>query len=168
MDFISKTFEENSMTPESEFRASVVVCDKMYYLKNNSVHITCDSQTLWNHLLLENEVQISKADSEINVWYVLYNCTKYYSVTSMHELIDGQKAYYVVEMVACDKENEFSQLTLKINAKTLHLTELKLHDNDGKLHLFTILRFQDIKKLPKEFFTFSIKNHPTVEIVDLR
>lgn len=168
IDFISKTFAPQSTTPESEFSASVIVCDKMYYIKTSDVHVICDSKTIWKHLLLESEVQVIKADSEINFWNVLYNCNKYYNIKSMHKIMDREKSYYVIDMMACDKENEFPLLVLKINIETLLLQEVKLYEVDRTVHIFIIVRFQGIKKLPKVFFTFPTKDHPTVEVVDLR
>lgn len=168
IDFISNTFEKQSLTPlNSGFRASVTVCDKMYCLKSKNVHVMCDGQTIWTHLLLENEVQVDAANSEANIWHVLSNCTKYYSVKKMTTIIDGKKEYYIVEMKACDAENDFLHMTLKISTDALLLKEVKLYEKNGDLHIFTILLFQNIKKLSKEFFKFSHKDHPNIEIVDL-
>ncbi len=142
----------------------------MYFLDLGNQAIYCDLESQWIHLKEDEEVTIVEYDPEeavnIESVYKVYesNAKSSYQGT---ETLNGNKTHKIL-LTSLDKDLEYNQVTLWVNASTKLLDKAILLDRNQTQEIIT---FRDMKTnlgFSTTDFQFNSSKHPDVEVYDER
>ena len=124
-----------------------------------------DGKTICTYLIDEKEVMISNAaDGTDNTpLKLLTTLDKNYAATLTN--IDSQG---IANIELANPNGQYKRVSLRIDAKKTELKSADIYlDEDNKL----VIKVEEMKydqNLDDKFFTFDIKKHPRVDIIDMR
>ena len=146
------------------------VKDDMYKLDISSdLSIINNGETLWYFMKDVPEVQIMDSDPEDEM-----NPSKIFTIYE-----SGYKYKYEGKSIVDNKKVEnitlfpkrsvaISKVILQVDIDKLELYKIQIMDKDGGTSIYTINSFKINSNLSESKFNFKKKNHPGVEVIDLR
>ena len=142
----------------------------MYFLDLGNQAIYCDLESQWIHLKEDEEVTIVEYDPEeavnIESVYKVYesNAKSAYQGT---ETLHGNKTHKIL-LTSLDKDLEYNQVTLWVNAKTKLLDKAILLDRNQTQEIITFQNMKTNLGFSATDFQFNSAMHPGVEVYDER
>jgi len=148
-----------------------------FIMKGNKYHITlknqeiiCDGTTVWTFMKDANEVQISKYNPEeqsISPTKLFTNFyDKEYTYHYMGTRIVSSKSCNLIEMNP-NRTKQFSKVELAFD-KTNTIAGGTISEKNGNQYQYEVSGFIPNAALTDSQFSFNPKEHPGVEVVDLR
>ena len=133
--------------------------------------IISDGKSQWTYITKDKEVELSDVDhSEDNLnpaqLFTIYEHGYKYLYTG-DQKIDG-KICQVVDLTPIDSKKPFFKVRLTIDKAKKQIYSALIFDKNGNRYTYTIRTFTPNPKVPETLFTFDKKDHPGVEVVDLR
>ncbi len=165
-EYASKNLD-NTEKDQSRYFASVIVSGNMYKMLLEDREIKCNGDTVWTYFPEENEIQISSADNELNIWVMLDKYNKFYKVKSAR--IDNYKnnsKKYVVELEALSRDNDFKFIIVTLNSAS-ELEKIFIRDTSEEIHEFKVTDFTIEKNVKKSEFTININDYPGVLVTKI-
>lgn len=129
--------------------------------------MTCDGKTLWTYLPDSEEVMISSVEGDEG-GSPLAIINAYYDNINAKFLDNGSADKKRIEVTPKAKDDNFSNMIVVLDSKTLNLKEVHVFDNNGSEFVYIISKFVTNQTLPAGFFTFKAEDHPDAEIIDMR
>jgi len=124
-----------------------------------------DGTTIWTYLVDDEEVMVSDAfEGEDNTPLKLLTSLDKNYVASLTN-IDAQ-GNATVELA--NPKGQYKRVTLRINAMKSELKSADIYLEDGTKVAVTVKEMKYDQNLDDIFFTFDTKNHPNVEVIDMR
>ena len=175
LDKASQLFEQSEgvklsfmLSPDSPEGGALEPQEGVAFVKRNKFKLDMpytttwfDGTTQWVLLKDANEVNISSpTDEELISISPLGLLNMYKTNYVLKKPVAGSfngKATTEIEMFPINKSQDFESLTITLNNKTNSVVMMKFTTRDGNKN-----------KLTDELFQFNKKNHPGVEIIDLR
>jgi len=158
-----KGIDENS-------EGKIWIKEDMYKLDMSSdLSIINNGETLWYFMKDVPEVQIMEndPDDEMNPSRIFTIYEKGYKYEYKGaESINSARVHKI--NLHPNKSKIISLVTLYIDAEKIELIKIKIKDKDGGTTTYTITKFITNSNLPTSTFNFKRKDHPDVEIIDLR
>lgn len=139
----------------------------------NSVaeEIISDGKSQWTYLTKDKEVQLNNVDNtgdNINPAQLFTVYEKGYKYVYTGEVkIDG-KTCQVIDLTPDDEKKQFFKVRLSIDKLKKQIVSALIFDKNGSRYTYYIKSFTPNAQLPETIFTFDKKDHPGVEVVDLR
>ena len=148
-----------------------------FIMKGNKYHITlknqeiiCDGTTVWTFMKDANEVQISKYNPEEQSISPMKLFTNFYDKEYSYHFIGtkmiGTKSCNLIEMNP-NKTKQFSKVELAFD-KTNSIAGGTISEKNGNQYQYEVGGFTPNAALLESQFIFNAKEHPGVEVVDLR
>ena len=142
-------------------------------LKTSSIvqELISDGKQQWTYLKKDNEVQInnaSPADEALNPAHVFTMYEKGFKYVYTGEQKVGVTTYQVIDMTPTDTKKSFFKVRLMINKVKSQIYSAMVFDKNGNKYTYTLQSFLSSFKTTDDAFTFNVKAHPGVEVVDLR
>jgi len=133
--------------------------------------IISDGKSQWTYITKDKEVELSDVDhSEDNLnpaqLFTIYEHGYKYLYTG-DQKIDG-KVCQIVDLTPEDAKKPFFKVRLTIDKAKKQIYSALIFDKNGNRYTYTIRTFTPNPKVPETLFTFDKKDHPGVEVVDLR
>jgi len=133
--------------------------------------IISDGKTQWTYLKKDKEVQVNNAgkeDDEMNPakLFTFYE-HGYKYVYNGDQRVDG-KLCQVIDLSPEEAGKPFFKIRLMIDKVKKEIYSATLFDNGGGHFTYTINSLSPKTPAPESTFTFDKKDHPGVEVVDLR
>jgi len=134
--------------------------------------IFSDGSTVWTYDKSSNEVTITKLDDASKTVTPQKLFTNFYDKDFLYKLNgekkDGGKTLQEIEMTPNDKTKTFHKVYVLIDkaAKTLYST--KVLEKGGNRYSYTVTKLKANGSMPDNKFIWNEKDHPGVEVVDLR
>jgi outer membrane lipoprotein-sorting protein len=133
--------------------------------------ITSDGKNQWTYNKKDNEVELNEVDhSQDNLnpaqLFTIYE-HGYKYVYNGDEKVDG-KLCQIIDLTPEDSKKQFFKIRLSIDKAKKLIYNALIFDKNGSKYSYTIRTFTPNVKLPDNIFTFDKKDHPGVELVDLR
>jgi outer membrane lipoprotein-sorting protein len=133
--------------------------------------IISDGKSQWTYIVKDKEVELSDVDhSEDNLnpaqLFTIYEHGYKYLYTG-DQKIDG-KVCQIVDLTPEDAKKPFFKVRLTIDKAKKQIYSALIFDKNGNRYTYTIRSFTPNPKVPETLFTFDKKDHPGVEVVDLR
>lgn len=126
-----------------------------------------DGNTLWTYLPDNEEVMISDVNTEDGSGTPLSIIESYYD--NVDVILDDKSVVGCNSFIITPQgEDQFKKIIVNIDNKTSHLKEIHVYDEDNNVFSYIINQFITNKDLPQDTFTFDVKSHPEVEVVDMR
>ena len=130
-----------------------------------------DGKTQWSYLKTDKEVQISNFENDpksINPAKIFTIYEKGYKYVSADDTKINGKIYNVIDLTPLDTKSSYFKIRLNIDRTTKQIGSAVIFDKNGNKYSYTIGSFTPNFKASESIFTFDAKQHPGVEVVDLR
>lgn len=168
--FTMKT--ENSANKITDQQSGTIyVKGSKYKLELANQEITCDNQTIWTFLKDVNEVQVNTFepdDDAITPTQIFTIYEKNFLCGYIEEQTVNGKIYQVIEMTPNDKTKSYFKVKLLVDKNEKMIHSAKIFDKNGTRFSYEITKFTPNPVIAENYFTFNPKDHPGVEVVDLR
>ena len=170
---ITAEFKWNLSNTEQEIdensEGKIWIKEDMYKLDMSSdLSIINNGETLWYFMKDVPEVQIMENDpaDEMNPSYIFTIYEKGYKYE--YKGAESINSIRVHKINLYPNKNGIISISLYIDAEKLELIKIKIIDKDGGTTTYTITKFITNSDLPTSTFNFKRKDHPNVEVIDLR
>jgi outer membrane lipoprotein-sorting protein len=163
-------FSNSSQEIDENSEGEIWIKEDMYKLDMSSdLSIINNGETLWYFMKDVPEVQIMEndPDDEMNPSNIFTIYEKGYKYKYKGASSEGNKRVHSINLYP-EKSGTIIKFTLNIDAEKTELTSIKLYDRDGGITTYTINKFVTNSGIPESTFIFKKKNHPGVEVIDLR
>jgi outer membrane lipoprotein-sorting protein len=133
--------------------------------------IISDGKSQWTYVVKEKEAELSDVDhSDDNLnpaqLFTIYEHGYKYVYTG-DDVIDGVKCQ-IIDLSPDDAKKVFFKIRLAIDKSKKLIHSALIFDKNGARYTYTIQTLTPNPKLPENIFSFDKKDHPGVEVVDLR
>jgi outer membrane lipoprotein-sorting protein len=133
--------------------------------------VISDGKTLWTYLKSDKEVQLNDIDNDPNILnpakiFTIYEKGFKYIYTGDTK-VNG-RVNHVIELTPVDTKRSFYKIRLNIDKLNSQITKALIFDKNGNRYTYTIDSFVPNYKVSESIFAFDPKQHPGVEVVDLR
>jgi outer membrane lipoprotein-sorting protein len=133
--------------------------------------IISDGKTQWTYLKKDKEVQVNDAGqgsqgfNPANIFTIFEHGYKY--IYTGDETAGGRRCQ-VIDLSPEDANNNFFKIRLMIDKVKKQIYSALIFDKNGSRYNYTIRSLTPNVPAPDNLFTFDKKDHPGVELVDLR
>lgn len=133
--------------------------------------IISDGKSQWTYNKKDKEVELNDVDhsddnlNPAQIFTIYEHGYKY--VYNGDEKIDG-KLCQIIDLTPEDTKKQFFKVRLTIDKTKKVIYSALIFDKNGSRYTYTIRSFVPNPKMPENAFTFDKKDHPGVEVVDLR
>ncbi|QJD94488.1 outer membrane lipoprotein carrier protein LolA [Mucilaginibacter robiniae] len=133
--------------------------------------IISDGKTQWTYTPKDKEVQVNDASGHADAMnpsqlFNLYQKGYKYIYTGEQKV--AGKALQVVELTPTDEKQSIFKIRLLIDKVKKQIYSALLFDKNGNRYTYTIRSFTPNASVAGSTFTYNPKEHPGVEVVDLR
>jgi len=153
--------------------------DGKAYIKGNKFKIEVpdgttwfDGKTQWVYMTGNDEVNVSSPTGEelaaISPVALLGLYKTGFKLNYKGEKTENGKALYIIEMIPQKKGSEVTRFDLKIDKATYLFTAITLNGKDKVNNHLIIKSSKKDAGLTDNIFSFSKKEYPNVEVIDLR
>ena len=130
-----------------------------------------DGRNQWTYLKADKEVQLSAVDNDPNSLnpakiFTIYE--KGFKYVYMDDTKIGGRLYKIIELTPLDNKRSFFKVRLNIDNVTKQIKTAVIFDKNGNRYTYTMESFTPNFKTSESIFAFDAKQHPGVEVVDLR
>jgi outer membrane lipoprotein-sorting protein len=132
--------------------------------------VISDGKTVWTYLEDSQEVMVSNSgdsDEAMTPSAMLTSYHKDYKATFVEEKLNVAKGLKTIELKP-NSGKKFEKMQLGIHESKLQLMNLSIYDNGGNVFTYDLSKMTTDQSLSVDFFQFNPKNHPGVEVVDMR
>jgi len=134
--------------------------------------IICDNKTVWTFMKDVNEVQVSNYNPGEQTLSPAKLFTNFYDKEYSYRYVGQRKVNGkncdVIEMTPTGGSKQFTRVELAIDKATSTIAGGNIWEKNGNQYQYSISGFSPNAKINDAYFTFSEKEHPGVEVVDLR
>ncbi len=148
-------------TTQSEIQEGTAFLQgESYKILQKEQQTVCDGTTIWTYLIEEEEVIISSTSfgDDNTPLKLLTSLDKYYTATFVNNST----------IVLANPEGQFKLLFLTIDPKKNTLKSIEYVASDGSKMIIDIKELKFEQDLKDDFFTFDVKAHPEVDVIDMR
>lgn len=153
-------------------KGSISLKGDKYKLNLMGSEIYSDEQTMWSHIIDAEEVNINEPDEDDED---ALNPSKLFTVYEdgfkfkfIREKFEKGHALYEIDLYPIDLEKSYSRIKLKIDKDKMHIFSAKYFGKDGNHYTIEVLKFTPNAPMADSMFIFNEKDHPDVEVIDMR
>jgi outer membrane lipoprotein carrier protein len=144
-----------------------------YHVTLGAQEIICDNVTVWTHNIEAKEVQVSNYNSSEQTMSPAKLFTpsffdKEYSYTYKGTRKEQGKMCDVIELTPNDKSRQLARIELMVDKASTMITSGNYWEKNGNKYVITISNVTENSDIPDSHFSWIAKEHPGVELVDLR
>jgi len=163
-------FSNSEQEIDEDSEGKIWIKEDMYKLDMSSdLSIINNGETLWYFMKDVPEVQIMENDPEDEMnpskIFTIYEKGYKYEYKGAESINSAR----IHKINLFQNENDtINVVTLYIDAEKTELIKIKIIEKGGGTSTYTITKFITNSNLPTSTFNFKRKDHPDVEIIDLR
>lgn len=183
-----KTKSYNTMKAEFEYRmfsesdgidevqqGSLISKGNKYHLNIAGQEIISDGKTVWTVLSDAEEVQVNNVPEETeeadfvspNSILTLWEKGFKYQFEASGKL-DGRSVEIIKLFPIKSDEKSFHTIRLFVREDKSAIEKIEIKGKDGTDYIYTIKKFESNPTVADKTFTFSVKEHPNFDVIDLR
>ena len=166
--------ENHQSGEKTENAGSILIKGNKYKMQINNSEIYFDGKDVYSFTRESNEVSIvkpnkNKDDNFLNDPSKLFNIyTKDYKFRLLGETTDNGRNCYEIDLYPIDLNKKYSIIKLLIDKDKLELVSAKTIMKSGVHYILKITFFNNNAAASEKDFSFDIKAHKGVEVVDMR
>ncbi len=154
-------------------KGSLTLKGQKYRVVIGQQEIICDNATVWTYNKEAKEVQVAKYNSAEQTMSPAKLFTpsffdKEYSYTYKGERKEEGKNCDIIELTPHDKSKQLAKIELMVDKGTSMIAGGNYWEKNGNKYAVTISNVTQNADIPDAQFTWNAKEHPGVEVVDLR
>ena len=166
----SFNFNNNSQGIDEYSEGKIWIKEDMYKLDISSdLSIINNGETLWYFMKDVPEVQIMESDpeDEMNPSKIFTIYERGYKYQYKGESNEKGKDLHIINLYP-ESSGTISKVVLYVYSEETKIYKIQLNDKDGGVSSYIINSFIINNKVPESMFNFRKKDHPGVEVIDLR
>ena len=152
----------------SQHRATVKYSGEKYRMEASDQEVMCDGKTVWHWNKGAKEVTVSTMGDEdanlLNPGRLLANYGKSFRTKYIRTEEDGTA---VVDLQP-KAGKSYHKIRLLIDEKSGLLKQMEVHKYDSSREVYEVSGFQALRNVQASMFVFDEKQHPGVEVIDMR
>ncbi len=153
-------------------KGNITLKGQKYHLLLSGQEIICDTKTIWTYNKDAKEVQITNynpSEQSLSPAKLLTNFyDKEYKYAYKGERKENGKNCDVIELTPADATKKIQKVELLIDKSASMISGGKYWEKNGNVYQWTVSNYAPNTSIPDDFFTWNPKDHPGVEVVDLR
>jgi len=154
-------------------KGSLMLKGQKYFVSLGNQEIYCDNVTVWTYNKETKEVQVAKYDPTSQSMSPAKLFTpnffeKEYSCAYRGERKEAGKNCDIVELTPRDKSKQLSKIELIVDKSASMIAGGNYWEKNGNKYAVTISNVVQNADIPDAQFAWNTKEHPGVEVVDLR
>jgi len=169
LDFTYNMDNPQAKIHESESGWLLVKGDK-YRLNIAGQIIISDSKTMWTYIADANEVQVNSVDEDQDVFTPTKLLTSYsenYKSKLIGEEVKNGKTLQIIELKP-NEEKSYTRVELSIDKNLKQFVRIAVQDKSGNTFTYLVNEFKTDVPVKDTDFTFSAKEFPGAEVIDMR
>jgi outer membrane lipoprotein carrier protein len=143
-----------------------------YHVTLNGQEIICDTKTIWTYNKETKEVQVSNFnpnEQSLSPAKLLTNFyDKEYKYSYKGEKKANGKNCEEIELSPLDNSKQVAKIELMVDKATSLISGGDIWQKNGNKSTYSVTNYVLNKEVPDSYFTWDAKDHPGVEVVDLR
>jgi len=153
-------------------KGSFLMNGQNYKIDMGQQQIICNGHTVWTYLVANKEVQVSNFNPEeqsispAKLFSGSYEKEYKYHYNG-EQTISGKKVA-VIELTPVDAAKSFSKVLLYVDQAKSMITGGRIFEKNGSSYIYTISNVKANVPASASEFSFNAKQHPGVEVIDLR
>lgn len=154
-----------------EFKGKITVKGDKYRLALPEQEVINNGTTLWTYLPDANEVNIDNYDpnsEDVNPSKIFELYKKGFKYLYLKDETEAGVPCEVIDLVPEKKDAQYFKIRMNIAKKDKSVKSWTMFDKGGNKYKYTITKFNPEVKIEDSFFTYDPKQHPGVEVIDLR
>ncbi|HEX5169333.1 MAG TPA: outer membrane lipoprotein carrier protein LolA [Cyclobacteriaceae bacterium] len=154
-----------------EFNGKITVKGDKYKLSLTEQEVINNGTTLWTYLPEAKEVNIDNYDpnsEDVNPSKIFDLYKKGFKYLYLKDETEGGALCEVIDLVPEKKDAQYFKIRMNIAKKDKSIKSWTMFDKGGNRYKYTITKFNPDIKVDDSFFTYDPKQHPGVEVIDLR
>jgi outer membrane lipoprotein carrier protein len=167
---IEAHFTNNFSSPVADFNESqsgkIYLQGDAFKLELDAQTIISDGETVWIHLIDEEEVTISEEDEDENEISPTKIFTIYEEGYKYQFVKEDSKNYHI--NLFPEESGAFTKIELYIDKLKMEISSFVMFDKQGSFYSYIINSLTTNKKFDSSFFQFDVSKYPDVEVVDFR
>ncbi len=151
----------------------IVVKGNKYILELMGMEVYYDGETKWQYIKEANEVTISKPTALEGGFFddptkLFKNYEKNFKSKYIGEKNEKGREIYELELYPIDLSLPYISLRLQFDKKSLEPVLIRYQGKDGNNYIIKVKKFISNLPLRDERFSFEVKRHKGIEVIDMR
>jgi outer membrane lipoprotein-sorting protein len=143
-----------------------------YWLSFAGQTIMSDGKTQWTYIKDNNEVQVNNVDPNddqaMNPSKLLTSYNKSFNPKFIKEELRNGKTLQILDLTPI-KGRSYYKIRVEIDKTAKQILNSIVYDKNGSTtYTYTVTKSTPNKTIPDSKFTFSAKDYPGVEVIDMR
>lgn len=154
-------------------KGSIALKGQKYHVVLGNQEIMCDNKTVWTYNKETKEVQVANYNpgeqsmSPAKLFQPSF-FDKEYTYAYKGERKEGGKNCDIIELTPRDKSKPIARIEMMIDKATSMIAGGNYWEKNGNKYAITISNIVQNAEIPDGMFSWNPKDHPGVEVVDLR
>jgi len=154
-------------------KGSIALKGQKYRMSLGPTEVISDNSTVWTYNKEAKEVQVAKNDPSAQTMSPVKLLSpsffeKEYTYTYKGERKEGGKTCDIVELTPHDKSKQLAKIELIVDKGSSMISGGNYWEKNGNKYAVTISNIVQNSDIPDAQFSWNAKEHPGVEVVDLR
>ncbi len=170
-DFVF-TLENAQENLNDTHAGTIVIAGDKYRVTLMNVETYFNGTTIWTYLKEVDEVNISEPDpmdeetlNPANIFSIYQN--DFRCLFSGESVIDGKKVE-MVDLFPENRDKSYSRIKLLVGKEDRHIVRITQMGKDGNNYIIHIKNMKTNVPFDDSTFIFNTKDHPDVDVIDLR
>jgi outer membrane lipoprotein-sorting protein len=153
-------------------KGTVLLKGGRYHVTLDDQEVFCDGKTVWTYNKDTKEVQVNDyqpakgAITPSNMFSDFYDKQFLYRLRATSKL--HGRPVDVIEMTPLDKSRPYFKVIALVDKKDKNLLSAEIFEKGGNRYTYEVTKFTPNAPAPDSAFVFNKKDHPGVDVVDLR
>ena len=137
-----------------------------YVMNIDGQEMICNGETLWTHLIDDEEVMISEVteDNDSSPLAIINSFSENVTATFIEGDDTDIKIIEIKEII----DTTFEKVMLSFNKHNSNFKKIHIFISEGNEFIYEITDFKTNQNLPDSMFIFDETMHPNVEVIDMR
>jgi len=167
-------FTYNMDNPSAKIHESetgmLLVKGDAYRLDIAGQQVITDGTTSWTFIADANEVQVNTVEDDENALTPTKLLTSYnedYKSRLANEIEKNGRQLYVIELKP-NEDKSFTSVELQVDKELYRIARIAILDKSGNTFTYIVNKFETNIAVNDSEFTFNEKDHPGVDVIDMR
>jgi len=170
-DFVLKISTADNKVLDTK-KGTVLLKGNKYHVNLGGQEVYCNGKTIWTYNKDTKEVQVNDYQPEQGTISPARLFTNFYDKEFLYRLEGTSKlnghSVDVIEMTPLDKSKSFFKVIAMIDKQNKNLLSTEIFEKGGNRYTYQVEKFTPDVPAGDSDFAFNTKEHPGVDVVDLR